>query len=140
MSSSHFDKDIRGIAEALIGHSIIKDSRGDDQICLQTSDSSGNHGTVIIRDVEYPNEEIVKNTWTQYHKVFQEGVMIHDVSIISQSAWTTGGFGYQKSVNGVAVVEAVDKSNEPVAEFRLASISNGTDDFERLNLIVMRAN
>lgn len=137
---SHFDKDIQGIAEALIGHSIIKDSRGDDQIFLQTSDASGNHGTVIIRDVEHPNEEIVKNTWTQYHKVFQKGVMIHDVSIISQSAWTTGGFGYPKSVNGVAVVEAVDKNNEPVAEFRLACVSNGTDDFERLNLVVMRAN
>ena len=43
-------------------------------------------------------------------------------------------------MNGVAVVEAVDKNNEPVAEFRLACISNGTDDFERLNLVVMRAN
>ena len=66
--------------------------------------------------------------------------MIHDVSIISQSSWTTGGLGFPKSVNGVAVVEAVDKNNEPVAEFRLACISNGTDDFERLNLVVTRAN
>jgi len=67
-------------------------------------------------------------------------VMIHDVSIISQSSWTTRWFDYLKSVNGVAVVEAVDENNGPVAEFRLACISNGTDDFERLNLIVMRAN
>ena len=137
---SHYDKDIQGIAEALIGYSIINDTQNDDQICLQTSDTFGSHGTVIIKDIEHPNEEIVKNTWTQYHKVFQKGVMIHDVSIINQSAWTTGGFGYPKSVNGVAVVEAVDKNNEPVAEFRLACISNGTDDSERLNLIVMRAN
>ena len=65
--------------------------------------------------------------------------MIHDVSIISQSSWTTGGFGFPKSVNGVAVIEAVDINNEPVAEIRLACVSGGTDDFERLNLVVMRA-
>lgn len=136
---SHYDNDIQDIAEALIGHSIVKDSRGDDRICLQTSDAFENHGTVFIRDVENPNEKIVKNTWIQYHKVFQESVMIHDVSIISQSSWTTGGFGFPKSVNGVAVIEAVDINNEPVAEIRLACVSGGTDDFERLNLVVMRA-
>ena len=98
---SHFNKDIQGIAEALIGRSIVEDSQGDDRICLQTSDASGNHGTVIIRDVEHPNEEIVENTWTQYHKVFREGVMIHDVSIISQSSWTTGGLATQSLSMGL---------------------------------------
>lgn len=127
---SHYDSDVSSIAKALIGASIDKVDMGEDTIAIHFVDSSGENGALIITDVNDGHEPV---TWVRYHKVYQERIIIHDVSIAQQGSWVSSTGENQ----GTSILEAVDDCGDPVMDIYLATTAEGKN---RMPLVVMQAN
>lgn len=128
---SHYDSDVSSIAKALIGASVDKVDRDDeDKISIHFVDSSGENGILTINDANDGHEPV---TWVRYHKLYQERIIIHDVSIAQQSSWVSSTGENQ----GTSILEAVDDCGDPVMDIYLATTAEGK---ERMPLIVMQAN
>lgn len=127
---SHYDSDVSSIAKALIGVSVDKVDMGEDTIAIYFVDSSGENGALIITDVNDGHEPV---TWVRYHKLYQERIIIHDVSIAQQGSWVASTGENQ----GTCILEAVDDCGDPVMDIYLATTAEGK---ERMPLIVMQAN
>jgi hypothetical protein len=127
---SHYDSDVSSIAKSLIGVSIDKVDMGEDTIAIHFVDSSGENGALTITDVNDGHEPV---TWVRYHKVYQERIIIHDVSIAQQSSWVASTGENQ----GTCILEAVDDCGDPVMDIYLATIAEGKN---RMPLTVMQAN
>jgi hypothetical protein len=127
---SHYDSDVSSIAKALIGVSVDKVDMGEDTIAIHFVDSSGENGALIITDVNDGYEPV---TWVRYHKVYQERIIIHDVSIAQQGSWVSSTGENQ----GTSILEAVDDCGDPVMDIYLATTAEGKN---RMPLVVMQAN
>ena len=127
---SHYDSDVSSIAKSLIGASIDKVDMGEDTIAIHFVDSSGENGALTITDVNDGHEPA---TWVRYHKVYQERIIIHDVSIAQQSSWVASTGENQ----GTCILEAVDDCGDPVMDIYLATTAEGKN---RMPLTVMQEN
>ena len=128
---SHYDSDVSSIAKALIGASVDKVDRDDeDKISIHFVDSSGENGVMTIKDANNGHEPV---TWVRYHKLYQERIIIHDVSIAQQGSWVSSTGKNQ----GTSILEAVDDCGDPVLGIYLATTAEGKN---RMPLIVMQAN
>lgn len=127
---SHYDSDVSSIAKALIGVSVDKVDMGEDTIAIHFVDSSGENGALTITDVNDGHEPV---TWVRYHKVYQERIIIHDVSIAQQSSWVASTGENQ----GTSILEAVDDCGDPCLDIYLATIAEGK---KRMPLVVMQEN
>jgi hypothetical protein len=127
---SHYDSDVSSIAKALIGVSVDKVDMGEDTIAIHFVDNSGENGALTITDVNDGHEPV---TWVRYHKVYQERIIIHDVSIAQQSSWVSSTGENQ----GTAILEAVDDCGDPCLDIYLATIAEGK---KRMPLVVMQEN
>lgn len=127
---SHYDSDVSSIAKSLIGASIDKVDMGEDTIAIHFVDSSGENGALAITDVNDEHEPV---TWVRYHKIYQERIIIHDVSIAQQSSWVASTGENQ----GTCILEAVGDCGDPVMDIYLATTAEGK---ERMPLIVMQEN
>ena len=127
---SHYDSDVSSIAKALIGVSVDKVDMGEDTIAIHFVDNSGENGALTITDANDGHEPV---TWVRYHKVYQERIIIHDVSIAQQSSWVSSTGENQ----GTSILEAVDDCGDPVMDIYLATTAEGK---KRMPLTVMQAN
>lgn len=127
---SHYDSDVSSIAKSLIGASIDKVDMGEDTIAIHFVDSSRENGALTITDVNDGHEPV---TWVRYHKLYQERIIIHDVSIVQQSSWVASTGENQ----GTCILEAVDDCGDPVMDVYLATTAEGK---KRMPLTVMQEN
>ena len=127
---SHYDSDVSSIAKSLIGASIDKVDMGEDTIAIHFVDSSRENGALTITDVNDGHEPV---TWVRYHKLYQERIIIHDVSIVQQSSWVASTGENQ----GTCTLEAVDDCGDPVMDVYLATTAEGK---KRMPLTVMQEN
>ena len=127
---SHYDSDVSSIAKSLIGTSIDAVNSEEDETTIRFVDSSGKNGVLTIKDVNDGHEPV---TWVRYHNVYQERIIIHDVSITRQSSWVSSTGENQ----GTCILEAVDHCGDPVRDISLATIAEGK---KRMPLVVMQAN
>ena len=127
---SHYDSDVSSIAKSFIGASIDKVDMGEDTIAIHFVDSSRENGALTITDVNDGHEPV---TWVRYHKLYQERIIIHDVSIVQQSSWVASTGENQ----GTCILEAVDDCGDPVMDVYLATTAEGK---KRMPLTVMQEN
>ena len=127
---SHYDSDVSSIAKSLIGASIDKVDMGEDTIAIHFVDSSRENGALTITDVNDGHEPV---TWVRYHKLYQERIIIHDVSIVQQSSWVASTGENQ----GTCILEAVDDCGDPVMDVYLTTTAEGK---KRMPLTVMQEN
>ena len=127
---SHYDSDVSSIAKSLINASVDKVDRDEDKITIHFVDGDSKNGVLTIKDVNDGHEPV---TWVRYHKVYQERIVIHDVSIARQSSWVSSTGENQ----GTSILEAVDDCGDPVMDIYLASVTEGKN---RMPLVVMQTN
>jgi hypothetical protein len=126
---SHYDSDVSSIAKSLIGASIDAVDSEEDKTTIRFVDSSGKNGVLIVKDVNEGHEPV---SWVRYHNVYQERIIIHDVSIARQGSWVSSTGEKQ----GTCILEAVNDCGDPVMDIYLATIAEGKN---RMPLVVMQA-
>lgn len=109
--SSH-DKDIRHIAESLVGSVINSVSHNESSVRVDLTDNIGNSKMLTIAD----NKSVIddrNDTWVSYYKLFKSA-QVHDVRIVNQDSRYNSFFG---NTSARIVLEAIDDNGAPVMEF-----------------------
>lgn len=125
--SSH-DKDIKRIAESLVGSVINSVSHNESSVEVDLTDYLGNSKVLTITD----NKSVTDyrdDTWVSYYKLFNIA-QVHDVRIVSQDSRYNSFFG---NTSARIVLEAIDDNGAPVMEFY---VMVDTHEEERPDLLV----
>lgn len=125
--SSH-DKDIKRIAESLVGSVVNSVSHNKSSVNVDFTDNLGNSKVLTITDnnsVNYDRNDI----WVSYYKLFKSA-QVHDVRIVNQDSRYNSFFG---NTSARIVLEAIDDNGAPVMEFY---VMVDTHEEERPDLFV----
>lgn len=125
--SSH-DKDIKRIAESLVGSVVNSASHNESSVKVDLTDNLDNSKTITITDNKSVTDDR-NDTWVSYYKLFKSA-QVHDVRIVSQDSRHNSFFG---NTTARVVLEAVDNKGKPVMEFY---IMVDTHEDERPDLFV----
>lgn len=125
--SSH-DKDIRHIAESLVGSVINSVSHNESSVKVDLTDNIGNSKVLTITDNKSVTDDR-NDTWVSYYKLFKSA-RVHDVRIVSQKSRYNSFFG---STNARLVLEAIGNNGAPIMEFY---VMVDTHEDERPDLFV----
>ena len=125
--SSH-DKDIKRIAESLVGSVINSVSHNESSVKVDLTDNLGNSKVLTITDNNSVNDDR-NDIWVSYYKLFKSA-QVHDVRIVSQDSRYNSFFG---NTSARIVLEAIDDNGAPVMEFY---VMVDTHEEERPDLFV----
>lgn len=125
--SSH-DKDIKRIAESLVGSVINSVSHNESSVKVDLTDNLGNSKVLTITDNNSVNDDR-NDTWVSYYKLFKSA-RVHDVRIVSQKSRYNSFFG---NTSARIVLEAIDDNGASVMEFY---VMVDTPEDERPDLFV----
>ena len=125
--SSH-DKDIKRIAESLVGSVINSVSHNESSVKVDLTDNLGNSKVLTITDNNSVNDDR-NDIWVSYYKLFKSA-QVHDVRIVSQDSRYNSFFG---NTSARIVLEAIDDNGAPVMEFY---VMVDTHEDERPDLFV----
>lgn len=125
--SSH-DKDIKHIAESLVGSVVNSVSHNESSVEVALTDNFGNSKMLTITDNKSVTDDR-NDTWVSYYKLFK-GAQVHDVRIVSQDSRHNSFFG---NTSARIVLEAIDDNGAPVMEFY---VMVDTHEEERPDLFV----
>ena len=125
--SSH-DKDIKHIAESLVGSVINSVSHNESSVKVNLTDNLGNSKVLTITDNKSVTDDR-NDTWVSYYKLF-ESAQVHDVRIVNQDSRYNSFFG---NTSARIVLEAIDDNGAPVMEFY---VMVDTHEEERPDLFV----
>lgn len=109
--SSH-DKDIKRIAESLVGSVVNSVNHNESSIKVDLTDYLGNSKVLTITDNKSVTDDR-NDTWVSYYKLFKSA-QVHDVRIVSQDSRYNSFFG---NTSARIVLEAIDNNGAPVMEF-----------------------
>lgn len=109
--SSH-DKDIKHIAESLVGSVVNSVSHNESSVKVDLTDNIGNSKVLTITDNKSVTDDR-NDTWVSYYKLFKSA-RVHDVRIVSQKSRYNSFFG---STNARLVLEAIGNNGAPIMEF-----------------------
>ena len=109
--SSH-DKDIKHIAESLVGSVVNSVSHNENSVKVDLTDNLGNSKMITITDNKSVTDDR-DDTWVSYYKLFKSA-KVHDVRIVSQESRYNSFFD---STSARLVLEAIDDNGAPVMEF-----------------------
>lgn len=125
--SSH-DKDIRHIAESLVGSVVNSVSHNESSVKVDLTDNIGNSKVLTITDNKSVNDDR-NDTWVSYYELFKSA-RVHDVRIVSQKSRYNSFFG---NTSARIVLEAIDDNGAPVMELY---VMVDTHEEERPDLFV----
>lgn len=125
--SSH-DKDIRHIAESLVGSVINSVSHNESSVRVDLTDNIGNSKMLTITDNKSVADDR-NDTWVSFYKLFKSA-QVHDVRIVSQKSRYNSFFD---STSARLVLEAIGNNGTPVMEFY---VMVDTHEDERPDLFV----
>lgn len=125
--SSH-DKDIKHIAESLVGSVINSVSHNESSVKVNLTDNLGNSKMLTIADNKSVTDDR-NDTWVSYYKLFKSA-QVHDVRIVNQDSRYNSFFG---NTSARIVLEAIDDNGAPVMEFY---VMVDTHEEERPDLLV----
>lgn len=109
--SSH-DKDIKRIAESLVGSVVNSVSHNKSSVKVDLTDNLGNSKVLTITDNNSVNDDR-NDIWVSYYKLFKSA-QVHDVRIVNQDSRYNSFFG---NTSARIVLEAIDDNGAPVMEF-----------------------
>lgn len=125
--SSH-DKDIKHIAESLVGSVINSVSHNESSVKVNLTDNLGNSKVLTIADNKSASDDR-NDTWVSYYKLFKSA-QVHDVRIVNQDSRYNSFFG---NTSARIVLEAIDDNGAQVMEFY---VMVDTPEDERPDLLV----
>ena len=125
--SSH-DKDIKHIAESLVGSVVNSVSHNESSVKVDLTDNIGNSKVLTITDNKSVTDDR-DDTWVSYYKLFKSA-QVHDVRIVNQDSRYNSLFG---NTSARIVLEAIDDNGAPVMEFY---VMVDTHEEERPDLFV----
>ena len=125
--SSH-DKDIKCIAESLVGSVVNSVSHNESSVKVDITDNFGNSKMLTITDNKSVTDDR-NDTWVSYYKLFKSA-QVHDVRIVNQKSRYNSFFG---STNARSVLEAIGNNGAPIMEFY---VMVDTHEEERPDLFV----
>ena len=125
--SSH-DKDIKRIAESLVGSVVNSVSHNKSSVKVDLTDNLGNSKVLTITDNNSVNDDR-NDTWVSFYKLFKSA-QVHDVRIVSQKSRYNSFFD---STSARLVLEAIGNNGAPVMEFY---VMVDTHEEERPDLFV----
>lgn len=125
--SSH-DKDIKRIAESLVGSVVNSVSHNKSSVKVDLTDNLGNSKVLTITDNNSVNDDR-NDIWVSYYKLFKSA-QVHDVRIVNQDSRYNSFFG---STNARLVLEAIGNNGAPIMEFY---VMVDTHEDERPDLFV----
>lgn len=125
--SSH-DKDIKHIAESLVGSVINSVSHNESSVKVDLTDYLGNSKMLTIADNKSVTDDR-NDTWVSYYKLFKSA-QVHDVRIVNQDSRYNSFFG---NTSARIVLEAIDDNGAPVMELY---VMVDTHEEERPDLFV----
>lgn len=125
--SSH-DKDIKRIAESLVGSVVNSVSHNKSSVKVDLTDNLGNSKVLTITDNNSVNDDR-NDIWVSYYKLFKSA-QVHDVRIVNQDSRYNSFFG---NTSARIVLEAIDDNGAPVMEFY---VMVDTHEEERPDLFV----
>lgn len=125
--SSH-DKDIKRIAESLVGSVVNSVSHNKSSVKVDLTDNLGNSKVLTITDNNSVNDDR-NDIWVSYYKLFKSA-QVHDVRIVNQDSRYNSFFG---NTSARIVLEAIDDNGAPVTEFY---VMVDTHEEERPDLFV----
>ena len=125
--SSH-DKDIKHIAESLVGSVVNSVSHNESSVKVDLTDNLGNSKMLTITDNNSVTDDR-NDTWVSYYKLFKSA-QVHDVRIVSQDSRYNPFFG---NTSARIILEAIDDNGAPVMEFY---VMVDTHEEERPDLLV----
>lgn len=122
------DKDIKRIAESLVGRVVSGINHDEDSVKIALTDNFGGSKILTIAD----NKSVTdgrNDTWVSYYKLFKSA-QVHDVRIVSQESRYNSFFG---NTTARMVLEAIDNNGAPIMEFY---VMVDTHEDERPDLFV----
>ena len=125
--SSH-DKDIKHIAESLVGSVINSVSHNESSVKVNLTDNLGNSKVLTIADNNSVTDDR-NDTWVSYYELFKSA-QVHDVRIVNQDLRYNSFFS---NTSARIVLEAIDDNGAPVMEFY---VMVDTHEEERPDLFV----
>lgn len=125
--SSH-DKDIKRIAESLVGSVVNNVSHNESSVRVDLTDNIGNSKILTISDNKSVTDDR-NDIWVSYYKLFKSA-QVHDVRIVNQDSRYNSFFG---STNARLVLEAIGNNGAPIMEFY---VMVDTHEDERPDLFV----
>ena len=125
--SSH-DKDVKHIAESLVGSVVNSVSHNENSVKVDLTDNLGNSKMITITDNKSVTDDR-DDTWVSYYKLFKSA-KVHDVRIVSQKSRYNSFFD---STSARLVLEAIGNNGAPVMEFY---VMVDTHEEERPDLFV----
>ena len=106
------DKDIKCIAESLVGSVVNSVSHNESSVEVDLTDNLGNSKMLTITDNNSVNDDR-NDIWVSYYKLFKSA-QVHDVRIVNQDSRYNSFFG---NTSARIVLEAIDDNGAPVMEF-----------------------
>lgn len=125
--SSH-DKDIKHIAESLVGSVVNSVSHNENSVKVDLTDYLGKSKMLTISDNKSVTDDR-NDIWVSYYKLFKSA-QVHDVRIVNQDSRYNSFFG---NTSARIVLEAIDDNGAPVMEFY---VMVDTHEEERPDLFV----
>lgn len=125
--SSH-DKDIKHIAESLVGGVVNSVSHNESSVEVDLTDYLGKSKMLTISDNKSVTDDR-NDIWVSYYKLFKSA-QVHDVRIVNQDSRYNSFFG---NTSARIVLEAIDDNGAPVMEFY---VMVDTHEEERPDLFV----
>ena len=109
--SSH-DRDIKRIAESLVGSVVNSVSHHESSVEVALSDNFSNSKMLTIADNKSVTDDR-NDTWVSYYKLFKSA-QVHDVRIVNQESRHNSFFG---NTTARVILEAIDSNGAPIMEF-----------------------
>ena len=109
---SSYDKDIKRIAESLVGSVVNNVSHDENSVEVDLTDDLGNSKMLTITDNKSVTDDR-NDTWVSYYKLFKSD-QVHDVRIVNQESRYNSFFG---NTTARVILEAIDSNGAPIMEF-----------------------